>query len=41
MLKGHSQEEMNEAERKYWMDAKARAKTRFIRREAIGTFRFG
>jgi hypothetical protein len=32
-----SQAQINEAQRKYWLDAKARGKTRFIRREAMGS----
>jgi hypothetical protein len=37
MLKTYSQARINEAEKKYWRDAKARGKTRFILRQAIGS----
>jgi hypothetical protein len=37
MFKGYSQAQMNETERKYWMDARARGKTRFIWRKTILT----
>ena len=37
MFKSHSQAQINEAQRKYWLDAKARDKTRFIWRDAIGS----
>lgn len=37
MFKRYSQAQMNETQRKYWLDAKARGKTRFIWREAIGS----
>jgi hypothetical protein len=37
MFKSHSQEQINEAHRKYWLDAKARGRTRFIWRDAIGS----
>jgi hypothetical protein len=33
MFRRHSQAQINEAERKYWTDAKARGKTQFIWRE--------
>jgi hypothetical protein len=35
MLKKQNQAQMNEAERKYWMDAKACGRTRFIWRKAL------
>jgi len=34
MFKDYSQAQINEVQRKYWLDAKARGKTRFIWREA-------
>jgi hypothetical protein len=37
MFKSYSQTEINEAQREYWRDAKARGKTCFIWREAIGS----
>jgi len=37
MFKSFRQARANEAERKYWADAKARWKTRFIQREATGS----
>ena len=37
MFKGHSQATINEAQRKFWADAKARGKTWFIWREATGS----
>jgi hypothetical protein len=37
MSKSYNQAQINEAQNKYWLDAKARGKTRFIWREAIGT----
>jgi hypothetical protein len=37
MFKSHSQAQINEAQRKYWLDAKARGRTRFIWRDAIGS----
>jgi hypothetical protein len=37
MLKSYSQTQISEGQRKYWLDAKAKGKTRFILREAIGT----
>jgi hypothetical protein len=37
MFKSYSQAQINEAQRKRWLDAKARGKTRFIWREAIGS----
>lgn len=36
MFKSHSQTHVNEAQRKYWLDAKARGKKRFVWREATG-----
>jgi hypothetical protein len=35
MFKRHNQAQVNEAMRKYWMDAKARGRKRFIWREAV------
>jgi hypothetical protein len=37
MFKNHSQAQINEAQRKYWLYAKARGRTRFILRDAIGS----
>jgi hypothetical protein len=37
MFKGPSQATIDEAQRKVWADAKARGRTRFIWREAIGS----
>jgi hypothetical protein len=37
MFKSHNQARINEAERKIWLDAKARGKTRFVWRDAIGS----
>jgi hypothetical protein len=37
MSKSYSQAQINEAQRKYWRDAKERGKTRFIWRETIGS----
>jgi len=37
MFKSHSQAQISEIQRKYWLDAKARGRTRFISREAIGS----
>jgi hypothetical protein len=37
MFKRYSQATINEARRKYWVDAKARGKTRFISHDAIGS----
>ena len=37
MFKSFSHAQINEAQRKYWLDAKAGGKTRFVWREAIGS----
>ena len=37
MFKGRNQAQINVAQRKAWLDAKARGKTRFVWREAIGS----
>ena len=37
MFKSHSQAQTNQVQRKDWLAAKARGKTRFIWREAIGS----
>ena len=37
MFRSHNQTQINETQRKYWLDAKARGRTRFIWRDAIGS----